>query len=273
MTDVSDAAPAAETPSDAPVPDEASTPEPTETDPLASVEEGLSSGSLSPEEGLKQIKELRKEQQRYRERFQPLEQAFTGVHPDDMQFFTTLAGLAASGNRDGLVEAFEQAITVLRPPAEEPAADEEPPAEKSVDEIVAEKVNEILAQRDQQSEEQQIQRQITAKMEDLGYSDPSDATARLVLFTAQEMISAEPGLLAVDAIQKAHEQIDSRFSEKAVEYAKSKAKTAPAVSEGNPPTGEPNPDMGITNPIDRAAELAKRRLLAEASQRAGRDMT
>lgn len=182
-----------------------------------------------PDEWAAAFKKLRTELANKRQKFGPFEQAFSKLGEQDQQAFLTFAETlstdpAAAGEM--FLNASRSIAQVTgadwnewagidaapETPAETPAEETDvPESEKPIDEIVAEKVQAILDERDKQAQiDREVQR-INDKLKDLGYTDPSAADAQLVLWRAKQIENAADVL---DAIQQAHTGLDEFILER-----------------------------------------------------------
>ena len=249
-------------------------------DPFDQLVADYESGNLDPAAGLRRAKELGRENQSLRQRVNALEgvaQAASALHPDDAGYVGTLTQAFASRDKDTAItllldglkaiagDQFDQ-IVAGQPAAEQ--SPETPAADRPIDEVVADAVAKALAAREQEATVEQTRSQVAAKMADLGYEPEADGSpsvvAEQVLMLAKRVQAAE-GCTAVEAVEKAHAQVQDQIQAAAVAYAKSKGGLS-AVDAGGEPKPAENPDLTGQGGVSEGHARALKRLAAMSEQ-------
>lgn len=251
-------------------------------DPFDQLVADYESGNLDPAAGLRRAKELGRENQSLRQRVNALEgvaQAASALHPDDAGYVGTLTQAFASRDKDTAItllldglkaiagDQFDQIVAGGNQPAAEAPA-ETPASDRPIDEVVAEAVAKALAAREQEATVEQTRSQVAAKMADLGYEPEPDGSpsvvAEQVLMLAKR-VQANEGCTAVEAVEKAHAQVQEKIHAEAVAYAKSKGGLS-AVDAGGEPKPADTPDITGQGGVSEGHARALKRLTAMAEQ-------
>lgn len=197
-----------------------------------------------------QIGKLRKEHARYKERFRPYEQTFSGLHPDDARVLMYAAQQLAAGEVESVAKIFFEASKGLAgdtfnewiTPAEQQEINEvaeEAVAQgfnpEDIDAVVEKKLAEFAAKQAEEREAEALRQEIVGTLKDLGYSDPDNPKAQMVLFRAKQLGGTD---LRAD-LTSAHEWVQESLAEEAKNYISQKTADAgePIVPVGDPASG------------------------------------
>jgi hypothetical protein len=200
-----------------------------------------------------ELSRLRKEHQKYRERWSPVEKALGGLHPEDRSDFLKVAQAVASGDveqhsraaqwmrsvADQLSPAEKAAVAeAVKEQQQAPAPEEEfdPFDPDQIDARVkaeAEKiVDEKLSAREQKQQVEEATARIVSTAKELGYNtDPRDPMYGLLLLTARERFGGD--------LRRAHEAIESDLNNRATSILETKR--ADARQPTTPRTGAAAP--------------------------------
>lgn len=238
---------------------------------------------------------LKQENVAKKERFRPLEQAFDGADPQDVQQYLTFVQLLRSGNEADVKRAAQwmrtnlDAIDPVVAEAMQHAADQasqnaggadefdpfDPEAiAKLVEEKAAKLVDERLSARDRERQEAEQRSSIIREMDEyvagladtLGLTelaDPKSEEYGLLFVVANQM---DPNMPWKERITAAAERVQGMFAKHGQQYMKAKSAEAGAPAappEGGAPSGQKSPGS-----IKEASASARERL-AKFTQPAG----